>query len=83
MVLGRDLVVVPKLIHPLPPAISSPETSPERAEDTWMQVVHLSPTVQLVLCNAILSWAQTGNGHFFFFFFSHSSIFGFIPGAQC
>ncbi|KAL3530296.1 hypothetical protein ACH5RR_009618 [Cinchona calisaya] len=38
LVLGRDLVVVPKLIHPLPPAISSPETSPERhVEDTWMQ----------------------------------------------
>ncbi|KAI3707699.1 hypothetical protein L6452_26328 [Arctium lappa] len=38
LVLGRDLVVVPKLIHPLPPAISSPEMSPERhIEDTWMQ----------------------------------------------
>ncbi|CAH2038574.1 unnamed protein product [Thlaspi arvense] len=38
LVLGRDLVVVPKLIHPLPPAISSTETSPERhVEDTWMQ----------------------------------------------
>ncbi|KAM5584935.1 hypothetical protein ABKV19_004353 [Rosa sericea] len=42
LVLGRDLVVVPKLIHPLPPAISSPETSPERhIEDTWMQVLLL------------------------------------------
>lgn len=40
LVLGRDLVVVPKLIHPLPPAIASPETSPERhIEDTWMQVI--------------------------------------------
>ncbi|GAA0142291.1 protein phosphatase [Lithospermum erythrorhizon] len=38
LVLGRDLVVVPKLIHPLPPAISSPDTSPEhQIEDTWMQ----------------------------------------------
>ncbi|EPS70499.1 hypothetical protein M569_04238, partial [Genlisea aurea] len=39
LVLGRDLVVVPKLIHPIPPAISSPETSPEHhhIEDTWMQ----------------------------------------------
>ncbi|KAF8397987.1 hypothetical protein HHK36_016913 [Tetracentron sinense] len=47
LVLGRDLVVVPKLIHPLPPAISSPETSPERhIEDTWMQVLLCS----LVLC---------------------------------
>ncbi|KAH1108943.1 hypothetical protein J1N35_012711 [Gossypium stocksii] len=38
LVLGRDLVVVPKLIHPLPPAMSSPEASSERhIEDTWMQ----------------------------------------------
>ncbi|WOG94574.1 hypothetical protein DCAR_0313870 [Daucus carota subsp. sativus] len=38
LVLGRDLVVVPKLIHPLPPALTSPESSPERhIEDTWMQ----------------------------------------------
>ncbi|THU68322.1 hypothetical protein C4D60_Mb08t02700 [Musa balbisiana] len=38
LVLGRDLVVVPKLIHPLPPAISSPDASPEHhTEDTWMQ----------------------------------------------
>ncbi|XP_073279527.1 uncharacterized protein [Primulina huaijiensis] len=38
LVLGRDLVVVPKLTHPLSPAISSPETSPEHhIEDTWMQ----------------------------------------------
>ncbi|KAG6414713.1 hypothetical protein SASPL_122086 [Salvia splendens] len=43
LVLGRDLVVVPKLIHPLPPALSSPETSPDHhTEDTWMQVLHLS-----------------------------------------
>lgn len=40
MVLGRDLVVVPKLIHPLPPAVTSPESSPEHhLEDTWMQVL--------------------------------------------
>lgn len=39
LVLGRDLVVVPKLIHPLPPAINSAENSPERhMDDTWMQV---------------------------------------------
>jgi hypothetical protein len=38
LVLGRDLVVVPKLIHPLPPAITSPEASPDHIEDTWMQV---------------------------------------------
>ncbi|XP_051113268.1 serine/threonine-protein phosphatase BSL3-like [Andrographis paniculata] len=38
LVLGRDLVVVPKLIHPLPPAVSSPESSPEsHMDDTWMQ----------------------------------------------
>ncbi|KAL0914409.1 hypothetical protein M5K25_014753 [Dendrobium thyrsiflorum] len=39
LVLGRDLVVVPKLIHPLlPPAICSAETSSEHhIEDMWMQ----------------------------------------------
>ncbi|CAM8970313.1 unnamed protein product [Rhodiola kirilowii] len=38
LVLGRDLVVVPKLIHPIPPALSSAEASPENhVEDTWMQ----------------------------------------------
>ncbi|KAG6537231.1 hypothetical protein ZIOFF_002317 [Zingiber officinale] len=41
LVLGPDLVVVPKLIHPLPPAFHSPETSPERhIEDTWMQEIN-------------------------------------------
>ncbi|XP_074557163.1 serine/threonine-protein phosphatase BSL3-like isoform X2 [Curcuma longa] len=41
LVLGRDLVVVPKLIHPLPPAFNSSETSPERhIEDTWMQEIN-------------------------------------------
>jgi hypothetical protein len=34
-------VVVPKLIHPLPPAIISPETSPDHIEDTWMQVTNI------------------------------------------
>lgn len=39
LVVGRGLVVVPKLIHPLPPPLQSPETSPERViDDTWMQV---------------------------------------------
>ncbi|KAH9627428.1 hypothetical protein KSS87_012078 [Heliosperma pusillum] len=43
LVLGRDLVVVPKLIHPLPPAISSPETSPEHhIDDTWMQELNVN-----------------------------------------
>jgi hypothetical protein len=38
-VVGRGLVVVPKLIHPLPPPLQSPETSPERViDDAWMQV---------------------------------------------
>ncbi|KAJ3669961.1 hypothetical protein LUZ60_010285 [Juncus effusus] len=38
LVLGRDLVVVPKLIHPLPPAVRSAENSPDRhMDDTWMQ----------------------------------------------
>jgi len=44
LVVGRGLVVVPKLIHPLPPPLQSPETSPERGMDeTWMQV---SPFMQ-------------------------------------
>ena len=39
LVVGRGLVVVPKLIHPLPPPLQSPETSPEHGMDeTWMQV---------------------------------------------
>lgn len=39
LVIGRGLVVVPKLIHPIPPPLQSPETSPERVMDeTWMQV---------------------------------------------
>lgn len=42
LVLGRDLVVVPKLIHPLPPAIASAEASPEgHMEDTWMQELNV------------------------------------------
>lgn len=42
LVLGRDLVVVPKLIHPLPPPIRSPESSPEHyLEETWMQELNI------------------------------------------
>ncbi|CAM6045663.1 unnamed protein product [Sphagnum compactum] len=42
LVLGRDLVVVPKLIHPIPPAFTSPESSPEHhLEDTWMQELNV------------------------------------------
>ncbi|XP_024537636.1 serine/threonine-protein phosphatase BSL3 isoform X1 [Selaginella moellendorffii] len=42
LVLGRDLVVVPKLIHPLPPAVTSPESSPEhQLEDTWMHELNV------------------------------------------
>ncbi|XP_043720245.1 serine/threonine-protein phosphatase BSL1-like [Telopea speciosissima] len=47
LVVGRGLVVVPKLIHPLPPPFQSPETSPERVlDDTWMQElnIHRPPT---------------------------------------
>ncbi|GER56961.1 serine/threonine-protein phosphatase, partial [Striga asiatica] len=52
LVLGRDLVVVPKLTHPLPPALSSPETSPKRhIEDTWMQVLLLLPKKSLFQLN--------------------------------
>ncbi|XP_047155946.1 serine/threonine-protein phosphatase BSL1 isoform X2 [Vigna umbellata] len=42
LVVGRGLVVVPKLIHPLPPPLQSPETSPERGMDeTWMQELNI------------------------------------------
>ncbi|XP_010231727.1 serine/threonine-protein phosphatase BSL1 homolog isoform X3 [Brachypodium distachyon] len=42
LVVGRGLVIVPKLIHPLPPPINSPESSPERAMDaTWMQELNI------------------------------------------
>ncbi|GMJ09152.1 BRI1 suppressor 1 (BSU1)-like 1 [Hibiscus trionum] len=38
LVVGRGLVVVPKLIHPLPPPIHSPDASPECiGDDAWMQ----------------------------------------------
>ena len=50
LVLGRDLVMVPKLIHPLPPQQASPRGSdsdaggeagpPNPALDTWMQAVN-------------------------------------------
>lgn len=57
LVLGRDLVVVPKLIHPLPPVISSPETSPEHLiEDTWMQVLQLFSIFQFHLLDPIVDW---------------------------
>ncbi|KAL2510599.1 Serine/threonine-protein phosphatase BSL1 [Abeliophyllum distichum] len=42
LVVGRGLVIVPKLIHPLPPPLLSPETSPERVtEETWMQELNI------------------------------------------
>ncbi|GAB4841206.1 Serine/threonine-protein phosphatase bsl1 [Ancistrocladus abbreviatus] len=42
LVIGRGLVVVPKLIHPLPPPVHSPEASPEHAvDDTWMQELNI------------------------------------------
>ncbi|KAB1203016.1 Serine/threonine-protein phosphatase BSL1 [Morella rubra] len=42
LVVGRGLVVVPKLIHPLPPPLLSPETSPERViDDAWMQELNI------------------------------------------
>ncbi|GAB2213529.1 hypothetical protein Droror1_Dr00017837 [Drosera rotundifolia] len=42
LVIGRGLVVVPKLIHPLPPPVNSPEMSPERTiDDTWMQELNI------------------------------------------
>ncbi|KAK4482231.1 hypothetical protein RD792_009377 [Penstemon davidsonii] len=42
LVVGRGLVIVPKLIHPIPPPLQSPETSPERVMDeTWMQELNI------------------------------------------
>uniref|UniRef100_A0A0C9S7F5 Serine/threonine-protein phosphatase n=1 Tax=Wollemia nobilis TaxID=56998 RepID=A0A0C9S7F5_9CONI len=42
LVVGRELVVVPKLIHPIPPAITSAEASSEdHVEDTWMQELNV------------------------------------------
>ncbi|XP_010279479.1 PREDICTED: serine/threonine-protein phosphatase BSL1-like [Nelumbo nucifera] len=42
LVVGRGLVIVPKLIHPLPPPLQSPETSPERVlDETWMQELNI------------------------------------------
>ncbi|KAL8100879.1 hypothetical protein AgCh_032942 [Apium graveolens] len=42
LVVGRGLMIVPKLIHPLPPPMHSPETSPERGmDDTWMQELNI------------------------------------------
>ncbi|KAK4763798.1 hypothetical protein SAY87_013236 [Trapa incisa] len=42
LVVGRGLVVVPKLIHPLPPPLQSPEGSPERfVEEKWMQELNI------------------------------------------
>jgi protein phosphatase len=39
LVLGRDLVVVPKLIHPLPPP--GPANGDSDSEDTWMQELNV------------------------------------------
>ncbi|XP_047942487.1 serine/threonine-protein phosphatase BSL1-like isoform X2 [Salvia hispanica] len=42
LVIGRELVIVTKLIHPLPPPFHSPENSPERVtEETWMQELNI------------------------------------------
>ena len=48
LVLGRDLVMVPKLIHPLPPSTPrTPDSSgaldedlPHMGNDTWMQSIN-------------------------------------------
>ncbi|KAL8089426.1 hypothetical protein AgCh_039036 [Apium graveolens] len=42
LVVGRGLMIVPKLIHPLPPPMHSPDASPERGtDDTWMQELNI------------------------------------------
>ena len=52
LVLGRDLVVFPKMIHPLPPTGNSNTSSPDGGQDdTWMAVSafpHASNHVQAV-----------------------------------
>ncbi len=58
LVLGRDLVMVPKLIHPLPPNEPRTPTSngeldeepptPHPLNDTWMQVMIPSPFPNLI-----------------------------------
>lgn len=58
LVVGRGLVIVPKLIHPLPPPLQSPETSPERVtEETWMQV--LNTIIFLVFCTCLYLLNET------------------------
>lgn len=52
LVVGRGLVVVPKLIHPLPPPVNSPESSPECGDATWMQV-RINPFLLYLLCEGI------------------------------
>ncbi|PWA97112.1 Serine/threonine-protein phosphatase BSL1 [Artemisia annua] len=50
IVIGRELMIVPKLIHPIPPPLESPETSPERLQDdTWMQVIFCMFSASLVI----------------------------------
>ena len=46
---------MPKLIHPLPPPVNSPESSPERGDATWMQV-----RINLFLLLLISSWGAEG-----------------------
>ncbi|EOA37677.1 hypothetical protein CARUB_v10012319mg [Capsella rubella] len=39
LVIGKDLVIYPKVIHPDPPSISSSESSPE--DNAWMQELNM------------------------------------------
>lgn len=56
LVVGRGLVIVPKLIHPLPPPLQSPETSPERVpEETWMQVLITIIFLVFYICLCLLN----------------------------
>lgn len=40
LVVGRDLVVVPKLIHPLPPAAIDLDGSPKRGPSGWLESIN-------------------------------------------
>ncbi|XP_073018383.1 uncharacterized protein [Primulina eburnea] len=88
LVLGRDLVVVPKLIHPLPPAISSPETSPEchiktRRCRNSMLTEHLHPleaVLKLLMTEVLLLGFRFCFQIFFLYFFQACVN---VPGISC
>ncbi|GJW05941.1 probable L-type lectin-domain containing receptor kinase S.7 [Tanacetum coccineum] len=56
LVIARGLMIVPKLIHPIPPSLQSPETSPEHLQDdTWMQLFELSGVLSVFFTGVLMS----------------------------